>query len=205
MIDLGLYGFLKVPLKLIMYEIKYDMWTVHCRFLVPENSTKILMVIWHQFWDKNDGEKWCHWNYFQIPRALSELPAKWPGLTSLFGWIGFENNFNGTTFHHHFCLKTGVSRNGLSLAYSERDTSTVLREYCLSWLAIISPSQLRQKSSYYVKMLSLPIWCKKWAESKVVPALTWGFINSNKKTPKTHLIIRPKFAHAIQISWLHSI
>jgi hypothetical protein len=42
------------------------------------------------------------------------------------GLVGFENNFNGTTFHHHFCLKTGVSRNGLSLGYSERDTSTVL-------------------------------------------------------------------------------
>jgi hypothetical protein len=40
--------------------------------------------------------------------------------------VGFENNFNGTTFHHHFCLKTGVSRNGLSLEYSERDTSAVI-------------------------------------------------------------------------------
>jgi hypothetical protein len=39
--------------------------------------------------------------------------------------VGFETNFNGTTFHHHFCLKTGVSRNGLSLGYSEQDTSTV--------------------------------------------------------------------------------
>jgi hypothetical protein len=39
--------------------------------------------------------------------------------------VGFENNFNGTTFHHHFCLKTGVSRKGLSLEYSEQNTSTV--------------------------------------------------------------------------------
>jgi hypothetical protein len=37
--------------------------------------------------------------------------------------VGFENNFNDTTFHHHFCVKTG-----LSLGYSERDTSTVLCE-----------------------------------------------------------------------------
>ena len=33
----------------------------HCRFLVPENSTKILTDIWHQFWYKN--EKGRHWNY----------------------------------------------------------------------------------------------------------------------------------------------
>ena len=33
--------------------------------------------------------------------------------------------FSGTTFHHHFCLETDVIRNGLSLGYSERDTSTV--------------------------------------------------------------------------------
>ena len=45
----------------------------HCRFLVPGNSTKILHDIWHQFWVKNDGEKWCHWNYFQIPWALSDF------------------------------------------------------------------------------------------------------------------------------------
>ena len=36
-----------------------------------------------------------------------------------------ENNFNGIYFHHHFYLKTGVSKNGLSLGYSEQDTSTV--------------------------------------------------------------------------------
>ena len=56
---------------------------------------------------KNDVKKWCLRNYFQIPRALSELPANWSGLTSL-GLVRFENNFNGTTFHHHFCVKTGV-------------------------------------------------------------------------------------------------
>ena len=46
--------------------------TVH-RFLVPDYTQKILTEIWHQFWQKNDGENICHWNYFQIPRALSEL------------------------------------------------------------------------------------------------------------------------------------
>ena len=39
--------------------------------------------------------------------------------------MGFENNFNGIYFHHHFYLKTGVSRNGLSPGYSERDISSV--------------------------------------------------------------------------------
>ena len=39
---------------------------------------------------------------------------------------GFENNFNGIYFHNHFYLKTGVSRNGLSPGYSDRDTSSVI-------------------------------------------------------------------------------
>ena len=43
--------------------------------------------------------------------------SAWP--VTLKGLVGFENKFNGTTFNHHFCLKTGVSRNGLSLGYSE--------------------------------------------------------------------------------------
>ena len=42
--------------------------------------------------------------------------------------MGSENNFNGIYFHHHFYLKTGVSRNGFSLGYSEQDTSTVISE-----------------------------------------------------------------------------
>ena len=68
----------------LMANLKFKPWTgsnvrpPHCRFLVPGNSTKILQDIWHQFWHKNDG-KWSHWNYFQILRALSELPANWPG------------------------------------------------------------------------------------------------------------------------------
>ena len=61
----------------------------HCGFLVLGNTQKILTEIWHQIWDKNDGENICHWNHFQFPRALSELPANWPGLTSLSGWIGW--------------------------------------------------------------------------------------------------------------------
>jgi hypothetical protein len=38
---------------------------------------------------------------------------------------GIEIIFNGIYFHRHFYLKTGVSKNGLSLGYSEQDTSTV--------------------------------------------------------------------------------
>ena len=39
--------------------------------------------------------------------------------------------FNGIYFHNHFYLKTGTSRNGLSLGYSEQDTSSVRRCRCL--------------------------------------------------------------------------
>ena len=60
----------------------------HCRFLMPGNTQKILTEIWHQFWDKNDGENICHWNYFQIPWALLELPANWPCQFSQKGWLG---------------------------------------------------------------------------------------------------------------------
>ena len=55
----------------------------HCLYLIL-NTKDTSHFYWHQFWDKNDGENICHWNYFQIPRALSELPANWPGPTSLF-------------------------------------------------------------------------------------------------------------------------
>ena len=94
---------------------------LNCRFLVPCNTQKILTKIWHQIWDKNDGENICHWKYFQILRALSELPANWPSQFSQKGWlgqasllvalkglVGSKNNFIGIYFHHHYYLKTGV-------------------------------------------------------------------------------------------------
>ena len=31
---------------------------VHCSFLVPDNTQKILTEILHRFWLKNDDEKW---------------------------------------------------------------------------------------------------------------------------------------------------
>ena len=48
-------------------------WICHCRFLVPDNTQKILTEIWHHFWLKNDDEKWSRKNYFEIPRWPSEL------------------------------------------------------------------------------------------------------------------------------------
>ena len=64
--------------------------TPHCLYLVL-NTQETSHFYWHQFWHKNDNENICHWNYFQLPRALSELAANWPGLTSLFGWIGWAS------------------------------------------------------------------------------------------------------------------
>ena len=69
-------------------KLEYRSWhTRHCRFLVPGNTQKNLTEIWHQFLDKNVGENICHWNYFQIPQALSELPANWPGQFSQKGYL----------------------------------------------------------------------------------------------------------------------
>ena len=107
----------------------------HCLYLVLNTQETSLFYWRQQFWDNNDNKNICHWNHFQIPRALSELPANWAwsgqfsqkawlGLAAgtLKGLMGFENNFNGIYFHR---LKTGVSRNGLSPGYSDRDTSSV--------------------------------------------------------------------------------
>ena len=46
---------------------------VHCRFLVKDNTQKILTEISHHFWLKNYGEKGPRKNHFKIPRWLSEL------------------------------------------------------------------------------------------------------------------------------------
>ena len=71
---------------------------------------------------KHGGPFWIHHgtiNFIHIGLGCANK------LVSLLRPPGFENNFNGTTFYHHFCLKTGVSRNGLTLGYSEKDTSSV--------------------------------------------------------------------------------
>ena len=41
----------------------------------------------HQKWLKNDDEKWSRNNYFEIPRAPSEIPANLPGQFGLSGQI----------------------------------------------------------------------------------------------------------------------
>ena len=52
--------------------------TVH-RFLVSNNTKKkSYRDLTSILTKKNDGENICHWNYFQIPQALSELQANWP-------------------------------------------------------------------------------------------------------------------------------
>ena len=81
----------------------------HCRFLVPGNSTKVLQDVWHQFWHKNDGEKWCHWNYFQIPRSLS------PATNSV------KKNFIGTII---FVLKlvSNVLKNFCAIPWHQKPT-----------------------------------------------------------------------------------
>ena len=45
----------------------------HCRFLVPDNTQKILTELGHHFWLKNDDEKWSRKNDFQILKWPSEL------------------------------------------------------------------------------------------------------------------------------------
>ena len=69
--------------------------------------------------------------YFQIPRALSEFqtylltglakrlvrPGQFKQVT-LKDLVEFENNFNGTTVHNHFCIKTGVKCPEEFLCYS---------------------------------------------------------------------------------------
>ena len=78
----------------------------HCFYLVLNMQEKSHFY-WYQIWDKNNGENICHWNCFQIPWALSELPV------------------NVARPNQPFYLKTGDSRNGLFLGYSEWDTSSV--------------------------------------------------------------------------------
>ena len=61
---------------------------LHCRFLVPDNTQKILTEIWHHFWLKNDDEKWSRKNYFKIPRWPSELLLPSAKKFAQKGWIG---------------------------------------------------------------------------------------------------------------------
>ena len=50
--------------KLNWSDRDMQQWTSHCGFLVLGNTQKILTEIWHQFWDKKDGENICHLNFF---------------------------------------------------------------------------------------------------------------------------------------------
>ena len=75
--------------------------------------------------------------------------------------MGFENNFNGIYFHHHFYLKTDVSRNGYSPGYSERDTSSVPKLFtpcplgsCV-YIVYKSPYYDFEHSAYFTELLVL--------------------------------------------------
>ena len=83
----------------ITHQVGHYLWGVidhlHCNWpqclYLDLNNQETSHFYWRQFWDKNNGEKWCHWNYFQIPRALLELTANWPGRFSQKGWLGLAS------------------------------------------------------------------------------------------------------------------
>ena len=49
----------------IMLDNKSSKNILHRGFLVLGNTQQILTQIWHQIWDKNDGENICCWNIFK--------------------------------------------------------------------------------------------------------------------------------------------
>ena len=61
--------------------------TLHCRFLVPDNTQKNLTEIWHNFWLKNDDENWSRF-FFTIPRWPLELLLPSTKKSAQKGWIG---------------------------------------------------------------------------------------------------------------------
>ena len=67
----------------MLAEVSYLLFNTG--FLVLGNTQKILTEIWHQIWDKTDGENIWNWNYFWISQALSELPANCPSQFSQTG------------------------------------------------------------------------------------------------------------------------
>ena len=73
----------------VSFSISFLERKTHCLYLIL-NTQETSHFYWHQFWDKNDDENICHWNYFQILRALSELHANWPGRFSQKGRTRFK-------------------------------------------------------------------------------------------------------------------
>ena len=61
--------------------------------------SQLLPEIWLQIWDKNVFENIGHWNYFQIPRALSELPANCPRARGI--WKYFQRHIFSPSFLSH--------------------------------------------------------------------------------------------------------
>ena len=96
---------------------------LHCRFLVPGNTQKILTEIWHHFWLKMMVKSGLEKKYFEIQRWPSELPAKLPGQFSLSrqlflhwaaatlkGLVEFQNKKTRPLFTIIFNSKMLVSR-----------------------------------------------------------------------------------------------
>ena len=103
---------------------------------MPGNSTKILQDIWHQFETKM-MKGWLDLASYQV---------------TLKGLVGFENYFNGTTFYHHFCVKTGpedfLGHFLTTETYSEssifmRTNSSLLsfntKSCCIKFVAVLAP------------------------------------------------------------------
>ena len=75
------------------FQGTFTQHTAGISFWIPRTGHKPFLLT-PQFWDKNDGENISNWNYFQIPRVLSELPANWPTLTSQKGCHVFSSLFS---------------------------------------------------------------------------------------------------------------
>ena len=58
---------------------------LHCRYLVPGNTQKILTEIWHHFWLKMMVKSGLEKKYFEIQWWPSDVPANPPGKFSLLG------------------------------------------------------------------------------------------------------------------------
>ena len=76
---------------IFLYSFKLSSATKSQWLYLVLNIQETSYFYWHQFCYKNDGENICHWNYFQIPQALSVLPANWPGWFSPKGWLGLAS------------------------------------------------------------------------------------------------------------------
>ena len=118
--------------------ILYYIMLPHCLYLVL-NTQETSHFYWQGFHNLKKYIYKLKLKYKRekkIPRALSELPANWPDSEKARGIFFYLYTL---ILIYLFKYETIVSRNGLSLGYSERDTSSVtwwysFRNYLNSWL-----------------------------------------------------------------------